>query len=78
MIPQGVRQRSDGSIRLPVWSEERIALLRALWIAGFSSRQIADALNARAVTRGSVMGQVHRLGLTRRYGHHKAEARDSA
>jgi GcrA cell cycle regulator len=43
------------------WSEERIALLTELWAEGLSTSKIAVSLGD--VSRNSVIGKVHRLGL---------------
>lgn len=46
------------------WSEERTSTLKKLWLDGLSASQIAKQLGG--VTRNSVIGKVHRLGLTGR------------
>lgn len=46
------------------WTEERVALLRKLWLEGLSASQIAKQLGG--VTRNAVIGKVHRLGLSGR------------
>jgi GcrA cell cycle regulator len=43
------------------WTDERVALLKRLWTEGRSATRIAKALGG--VTRNSVIGKVHRLGL---------------
>jgi GcrA cell cycle regulator len=43
------------------WTDERIAMLRKLWLDGLSAGQIAKQLGG--VTRNAVIGKVHRLGL---------------
>lgn len=48
------------------WTEQRVALLKEKWLAGFSCSQIARALGG--VTRNAVIGKVNRLGLAGR-GH---------
>ena len=48
------------------WSEERVALLKKLWMEGQSASQIAKELGD--VTRNAVIGKVHRLGLSNRAG----------
>lgn len=45
------------------WTDERIELLKALYADGLSASQIADELGG--ITRNSVIGKVHRLGLER-------------
>jgi GcrA cell cycle regulator len=42
------------------WTEAREAQLRELWLDGMSARLIGDKLG---VTKGSVVGKAHRLGL---------------
>jgi GcrA cell cycle regulator len=44
------------------WTEERVELLRQLWLDGKSASQIAGEL-ANGITRNAVIGKVHRLGL---------------
>lgn len=46
------------------WTDERVALLRKLWLEGLSASQIAKQLGG--VTRNAVIGKVHRLGLSGR------------
>lgn len=46
------------------WSDERVELLKKLWIDGLSASQIAKQLGG--VTRNAVIGKVHRLGLAGR------------
>jgi GcrA cell cycle regulator len=51
------------------WTEDRVALVKTLWIAGKSAQEVADALNRAApremrVTRNAVIGLVHRKGLS--------------
>lgn len=43
------------------WTDERVQLLKKLWMEGLSASQIADELGD--VTRNAVIGKVHRLGL---------------
>ena len=47
------------------WTDERIERLKALWVDGYSAAQIAKILGT--VTRNSVIGKVHRLGLSRHH-----------
>jgi GcrA cell cycle regulator len=47
------------------WTEERVELLKKLWLEGLSASQIAGVL-AEGVTRNAVIGKVHRLKLTGR------------
>ncbi len=46
------------------WTDERVDLLKALWADGLSASQIATKLGE--ITRNSVIGKVHRLGLAGR------------
>jgi GcrA cell cycle regulator len=46
------------------WTDERVDLLKKLWGDGLSCSQIAKQLGG--VTRNSVIGKVHRLGLAGR------------
>lgn len=47
------------------WTDERVELLRKLWLDGLSASQIAAEL-ANGITRNAVIGKVHRLGLSGR------------
>ncbi len=47
------------------WTDERVELLRKLWLDGLSASQIANALS-NGITRNAVIGKVHRLGLSGR------------
>lgn len=47
------------------WTDERVELLRRLWLEGLSASQIANALQ-NGITRNAVIGKVHRLGLSGR------------
>ena len=44
------------------WTDERVALLKKLWMEGLSASQIAAELG-EGVTRNAVIGKVHRLKL---------------
>ena len=46
------------------WTDERVDLLKKLWIEGLSASQIATQLGN--ATRNAVIGKVHRLGLSGR------------
>lgn len=46
------------------WTNERVELLKKLWMEGHSASQIAGELGG--VTRNAVIGKVHRLGLSGR------------
>ncbi|MCD7058993.1 GcrA family cell cycle regulator [Pelagibacterium xiamenense] len=47
------------------WTDERVALLKKLWMEGLSASQIAAELS-NGVTRNAVIGKVHRLKLSAR------------
>ena len=47
------------------WTEERVELLKKLWMEGLSASQIAASLG-EGVTRNAVIGKVHRLKLSGR------------
>src|SRR5271154_5897386 len=47
------------------WTDERVELLRKLWLDGLSASQIARQL-ANGITRNAVIGKVHRLGMSGR------------
>lgn len=47
------------------WTDERVDLLRKLWLDGLSASQIAAELS-HGITRNAVIGKVHRLGLSGR------------
>jgi GcrA cell cycle regulator len=46
------------------WTDERVEVLKKLWLDGHSASQIAKQLGG--VTRNAVIGKVHRLGLSGR------------
>ena len=46
------------------WTDERVELLKKLWMDGLSASQIAAQLGG--VTRNAVIGKVHRLNLSGR------------
>ena len=46
-----------------VWSDERLAKLEQLWSEGLSISQIGEALG---VSRNSIAGKAHRMGLPKR------------
>jgi GcrA cell cycle regulator len=47
------------------WTDERVELLRQLWLDGRSASQISAELGV-GITRNAVIGKVHRLGLSGR------------
>ncbi len=47
------------------WPEERVEILKKLWLDGLSASQIAAKLGD-GITRNAVIGKVHRLGLSGR------------
>ena len=46
------------------WSEERVEVLKKMWLEGKSASEIAKELGE--ITRNAVIGKVHRLGLSNR------------
>jgi GcrA cell cycle regulator len=46
------------------WSDERVAVLKKMWLEGSSASEIAKVLGN--ITRNAVIGKVHRLGLSNR------------
>lgn len=46
-----------------MWTDERVATLRKLWLDGLSAREVAGQLGG-GLTRNAVIGKVHRLGLS--------------
>jgi GcrA cell cycle regulator len=44
------------------WTDERIELMRTLWSQGVSAQRIARELGA-GISRGAVLGKIHRLGI---------------
>ena len=46
------------------WTDERVEVLKRLWLDGLSASQIAKQRGG--VTRNAVIGKVHRLGLSGR------------
>lgn len=53
-----------------IWTEERTEELKLLWDGGMSANQIAKKFG---VTRNSIIGKVHRLGLEGRLGPTQAD-----
>src|ERR1700730_9170410 len=47
-----------------IWTDERVELLKKLWADGLSASQIAAELGG--ISRNSVIGKVHRIGLSGR------------
>jgi len=56
-----------------VWSKERVKELKKLWAAGLTGTQIAKELG-EGLTRGAIMGKVHRLKLPPRHPRKNGEA----
>jgi GcrA cell cycle regulator len=65
--------RPHGDMQVPVvsamrryatspWTDERIELVRTLWSQGVSAQRIARELGA-GISRGAVLGKIHRLGI---------------
>lgn len=47
------------------WTDERVELLKKLWLDGRSASQISSELGG-GVTRNAVIGKVHRMGMSGR------------
>lgn len=45
-----------------MWTDDRVATLKKLWLEGLSAREVAGQLGG--VTRNAVIGKIHRLGLS--------------
>lgn len=58
------------------WTDERVETLKRLWAEGKSANQIAEVLGE--ITRASVIGKIHRLGLSGRAKSPTAARRESA
>src|SRR5476651_1425507 len=54
----------EGRVLIMGWTDERVEVLKKLWLDGHSASQIAKQLGG--VTRNAVIGKVHRLGLSGR------------
>jgi GcrA cell cycle regulator len=62
---RSIRARlEDFSMSEVAWSDDRVTILKSLWLEGVSASQIAKQLGG--VTRNAVIGKVHRLGLSGR------------
>ena len=46
------------------WSDERVAILKKMWLEGSSASEIAKELGN--ITRNAVIGKIHRLGMSNR------------
>ena len=55
--------RDQGTVTMN-WTDDRVELLKKLWSDGLSASQIAAELGG--ISRNSVIGKVHRLGLSGR------------
>lgn len=55
------------------WTDDRVEVLKTMWMEGKSASQIAKELGG--VTRNAVIGKVHRLGLSNRATPSKAKAK---
>jgi GcrA cell cycle regulator len=55
------------------WTDDRVEVLKTLWLDGKSASQIAKELGG--VTRNAVIGKVHRLGLSNRATTNKAKTK---
>jgi hypothetical protein len=62
-VTRGIIRDDELRMRFSVWNNpESEQVLRAMWMQGSSAALIADALHT---SRNSVIGKVHRLGLSR-------------
>lgn len=59
-----------------IWTDERVKLLKTLWGEGLSGSQIAAELGG--VSRNTILGKAHRLGLQKRLGRTQPTARESS
>lgn len=55
----------DSGAQAAGWTDERVEVLKKLWMDGLSASQIAGELG-QGVTRNAVIGKVHRLKLSAR------------
>jgi GcrA cell cycle regulator len=55
----------DSGAQTAGWTDERVEMLKKLWMEGLSASQIAGELG-QGVTRNAVIGKVHRLKLSAR------------
>jgi len=62
ILPGGRSGAKDG--KAMNWTDDRVELLKKLWSDGLSASQIAAELGG--ISRNSVIGKVHRLGLSGR------------
>jgi GcrA cell cycle regulator len=62
ILPGSCSGAKDG--RAMNWTDDRVELLKKLWSDGLSASQIAAELGG--ISRNSVIGKVHRLGLSGR------------
>jgi GcrA cell cycle regulator len=58
------------------WTDDRVEILKTMWMEGNSASQIAKELGG--VTRNAVIGKVHRLGLSNRATPSKAKTKAAA
>lgn len=68
--PSDKPERGDG------WTEERVELLKKLWLGGLSASQVAGELGG--TTRNAVISKVHRIGLAGRERKSSANPRPRA
>lgn len=57
------------------WTDDRVEILKTMWMEGKSASQIAKELGG--VTRNAVIGKVHRLGLSNRATPAKAKPKST-
>ena len=57
--------RNQQRVVVMIWSDDKIELLKTLWIQGKPASEIADILGDQ-VSRNAIIGKAHRLGLAGR------------
>jgi GcrA cell cycle regulator len=62
-MSEEIKTQEEAKVIPPEWTPVRVASLIALWEEGLPTSEIGRRLN---VTKNSVVGKVHRLGLTKR------------
>ena len=61
----GATFRNQQRVVVMIWSDDKIELLKTLWIQGKPASEIADILGDQ-VSRNAIIGKAHRLGLAGR------------
>ena len=67
---------------METWTEQRTAMMREMWTAGYSARSIAEKTNELAgfdlLTRSAVIGKANRLGLSKQTKSSKTRKQNKA